>query len=226
MQKVPLIPVAPYGVILNVTLEQLVTDCNGVIDNGFTLSLFYLDQDGDEYGDNSLPIAACIQSPGMVSVGGDCDDANFELNPSVIEICNNVDDNCDGIVDNGFDLDGDQWTVCEGDCNEQDPTINPGVLEGPFQEGTCDFIDNNCDGVVDEYWDQDQDGYTVCQGDCDDYDDCSADRHPHDCQWSLRQTLGYCVTVHPSYLLNSLASSRRNYPARWAAGEAPRGDGA
>jgi hypothetical protein len=60
------------------------------------------------------------------------------------ETCNFLDDNCDGAVDEDFDLDLDTYTTCNGDCDDSDPAINPGASE------TCDGVDNNCDGVTDE----------------------------------------------------------------------------
>ena len=52
--------------------------------------------------------------------------------------------------------------MCEGDCNDADPTVSPGEAE------ICDGIDNNCDWTTDEGFDQDGDGWTTCAGDCDD----------------------------------------------------------
>ena len=50
----------------------------------------------------------------------------------------------DGGIDEGFDRDGDGYTVCAGDCNDLKANINPGMRE------LCDGVDNDCDQEVDE----------------------------------------------------------------------------
>lgn len=45
--------------------------------------------------------------------------------------------------EDAFDIDGDGWSACEGDCNESDPETHPGAFE------KCDNQDNDCDGSVD-----------------------------------------------------------------------------
>ncbi len=60
------------------------------------------------------------------------------------------------------DSDSDGFTVCEGDCNDLDPAIRPGVAE------QCNGIDDDCDGATDEGLpDADGDGYKICF-DCND----------------------------------------------------------
>ncbi|MCA9771339.1 MAG: putative metal-binding motif-containing protein, partial [Myxococcales bacterium] len=74
------------------------------------------------------------------------------------------DDDCDGVVDESVDADGDGFTICGGDCDDADAARSPGAVE------ICDGIDNDCDLTVDEGFDADGDGFTSCGGDCDDGD--------------------------------------------------------
>lgn len=63
------------------------------------------------------------------------------------------------------DGDGDGFTIGEGDCNDNDPNINPGV-----PEATCDGIDNDCNSATEDDVDADGDGVSACNNDCDDGD--------------------------------------------------------
>lgn len=82
------------------------------------------------------------------------------VNPGVVEICNDLDDNCSGKVDEGCDDDKDGYcdiamivvelpAVCKaggGDCDDGNDKINPGMKEDCATIG----IDDNCDGKADE----------------------------------------------------------------------------
>ena len=119
------------------------------------------DPDGDGFG-GATALYTCIAPANFVSVGGDCNDTNASIHPGMVEVCNTIDDNCNGLTDEGFDLDNDGFTSCQGDCNDANALVYPGALE------LCNGTDEDCDNLIDEGFDQDNDGFTVCAGDCDD----------------------------------------------------------
>ncbi|MFN8699916.1 MAG: MopE-related protein [Flavobacteriales bacterium] len=61
---------------------------------------WFRDQDGDGYGVSSDTRTACTQPLGYVSLGGDCNDSNADVNPGALEACNGIDDDCTGGIDN------------------------------------------------------------------------------------------------------------------------------
>ena len=95
-------------------------DCDGLVDEGFET---YADSDGDGFGDPNI-IMPC-DTPGIAN-NLDRDDSNAALHPGALEICDGLDNDCDGAVDEGFDIDGDGFTPCTGDRNDADPNIFPG----------------------------------------------------------------------------------------------------
>jgi len=135
-------------------------NCDGAVDESG--QWWYSDADGDGYGGEGDQMDSCTQPPDYVADGNDCDDNDSAVNPGAAEICDGTDNNCDGVVDEGFDLDADGFASCGGDCDDGDASVNPDAVE------VCDGLDNNCDGVVDEGFDLDADGVTTCAGDCDD----------------------------------------------------------
>jgi len=74
-------------------------DCDGLVDEG-TQSLFYQDQDGDGFGGTVL-VQACSAPAGFVSTSGDCQDFTASIHPGAAEVCNQVDDDCNGEADEG-----------------------------------------------------------------------------------------------------------------------------
>ena len=115
---------------------------------------------GDLYDQDSDGYSVC---------GADCDDDDPGVRPGAIEVCNDIDDDCDGTVDEGtecYDDDGDGQTENEGDCHDGDTDIYSGATEDPGNG-----IDDDCDGIVDSgASDLDHDGYGEAGGDCDEYD--------------------------------------------------------
>lgn len=80
-------------------------NCNGEIDEN-AVAIYYFDGDGDGYGDINNVSAECPPPEGYVSDAGDCNDLNPEVNPAAVETCNFIDDNCNGLTDEGFNLEG------------------------------------------------------------------------------------------------------------------------
>lgn len=142
---------------------------------------YYRDADDDTYGNPSESYTGCAQPQGWVLDSMDCDDTNVNINPASAEICDGIDNNCDGNIDEGVqttyyaDADSDgygdpnntidsctlppDYVIDNTDCDDNDADIYPGSQE------VCDGIDNNCDGNIDEgvttsyYIDNDGDGY-------------------------------------------------------------------
>ena len=149
--------------------DSIDNDCDGGVDNqAVDADLWYLDSDGDQFGDSSQTMTDCSQPGGYILSGGDCNDSNAQVNPDSDELCNNLDDNCDGVIDEDSAIDAEMWfldsdgdlfgdenqlvTACvspsgyvdeAGDCDDSNAAINPDAVE------ICDGVDNNCSGVPD-----------------------------------------------------------------------------
>ena len=146
-------------------------NCDGQIDEDLFLTTYYMDVDGDGFGDLGAALDTCLTDApvGFVTNADDCDDANPDLNPGVAEVCNGVDDNCDGQIDEGlvfttYYLDNDQdgfgsaedtaetcdgiappgYVHGDGDCDDDNAAINPDAEE------IMDGLDNDCNGLVDD----------------------------------------------------------------------------
>lgn len=162
--------------------DGLDNDCDGEIDDGApTDDSGYADADGDGAGDPDAPVAYCITPPaGVVTTNGDCDDTNAEIYPTATELCDGIDNNCNGRVDvdvaedveaffytdgdrDGYGRDGGRTFTgsCEaptgyasvnGDCDDDNADVHPGAEE------VCDSLDNDCDGGVD----LNADGENIC----------------------------------------------------------------
>jgi len=74
----------------------------------------------------------------------DCDDSNPSIHPGAAELCDSLDNDCNGVVPaDEADTDGDGFRGCENDCNDADASVNPLGVELPGN-----LLDENCDGVM------------------------------------------------------------------------------
>ena len=155
-------------------------NCNGDVDEG-VLEAYFQDGDADGYGDPESVVVACDSPEGFVPFSSDCDDTDTTVYPSAEELCDGVDNDCNGEIDEGVgelvyldrDVDGygddeESTLMCDliegyasigGDCDDRNTTVYPSAEE------VCDGIDNDCNTQIDEgvtnlyYQDDDGDGY-------------------------------------------------------------------
>ena len=91
-------------------------DCDGVVDNvpSADATTFYIDNDGDGFGVIDTIIEACAQEDGSPPLGfsekdGDCDDDEPRANPDMQEVCDGIDNNCNGVIDGPDAIDRTTW---------------------------------------------------------------------------------------------------------------------
>jgi len=102
---------------------------------------------------NQISVLRCpdADGDGYLSCINDCNDNSAASHPGATEICDGLDNDCNGSVDEGFDADHDGWTTCAGDCHDDDARVN-GIESVAGNYASCfDALDNDCDGVAD--WD-------------------------------------------------------------------------
>ncbi|MBJ6760679.1 putative metal-binding motif-containing protein [Myxococcaceae bacterium JPH2] len=167
--------------------DGLVNNCGHGVDEGLPKTKYYKDVDEDGYGDSSQMVDLCAAPAGYVAAkveGFDCNDGVKAIHPGATEICNEIDDNCNNVKDEGLgqqwfrDADGDGFgdatttpvVNCaqpagyvakrpEGnglDCDDTKAAVNPLAVE------KCNGVDDNCVGGIDEpFGDKDK----VCNND-------------------------------------------------------------
>ncbi|MCB9758477.1 MAG: putative metal-binding motif-containing protein [Alphaproteobacteria bacterium] len=151
--------------------DDVDNDCDDAVDEAAVDARRWRhDVDGDGYGDSlETGDLACEAPVGKVDNGRDCDDRDPDVRPTADEVCDGVDNNCDGAIDGDDAVDATTWypdadgdgygdsgvllTACEaptgyvsvgGDCDDAEPAAWPGADE------VCDDIDNDCDGRLDD----------------------------------------------------------------------------
>lgn len=150
---------------------DLLTDDADIVDTSVGGITSYADHDHDAWGDPATETTTCVMAAGRTEVGGDCDDLVDTIHPERREVCNEIDDDCNLLVDDEdpavdasdgvtsfLDLDvdgyGDPATVLqtcllpEGrmtigeDCDDTSDLTFPGAPD------TCnDGVDEDCSGA-------------------------------------------------------------------------------
>jgi len=146
-------------------------DCDAQTDEGSPAdcTVYYMDGDSDGSGVDAQFQCLCQPAaPFSATTAGDCDDQDPTVGASTSEKCDGKDNDCDGLTDEEgadgcllqlHDVDQDGWGGTEagcfcigeaglvqvsGDCDDANPSINPGILE------ICNAADDDCDGDTDE----------------------------------------------------------------------------
>ena len=76
-------------------------DCDGSTDESGSVgeSVYYLDADGDGRGTSSITLSACELPSGYSTNADDCDDSRTDVYLGATEVCDSVDNDCDGATD-------------------------------------------------------------------------------------------------------------------------------
>jgi hypothetical protein len=145
-------------------------DCDALVDSldpGLVQgTVYYADADGDGYGDPTTGAHACEEPTDRVLDSTDCDDADALVNPLADEVCDLVDDDCDGLTDMEDDgvLDPSTFYMdADGDgLGDADDSIVACFATGDYvatEAGDCDDADASVGEALDYYEDTDGDGY-------------------------------------------------------------------
>ncbi|WP_395840050.1 MopE-related protein [Cystobacter fuscus] len=170
--------------------DGLDNNCNGQTDEEGSLTTWYRDADGDGYGNAAVSTQACTQPSGYVSDSRDCNDANTSVKPGATEVCNQVDDNCNGSIDDGLPV--TTWYRDTDGDGRGNPSVRTLACAAPAGYVSTSDDCNDTDATLPRYFSKDSDGdgygtsfvvgpapappfgctppagYSATSGDCDD----------------------------------------------------------
>ncbi|MFM7770801.1 MAG: MopE-related protein, partial [Bacteroidota bacterium] len=156
---------------INTSVSEICNDiddnCNNLIDDGLTFQNYYADTDNDSFGAGNATSSCSDLGAGYVLDNTDCNDNDANVNEASTEICNDIDDNCNNLIDDGLtfqnyyaDADNDSfgagtatsscsdlgagYVLDNTDCNDNDANVNPAA-----EDIAGNGIDENCDGQID-----------------------------------------------------------------------------
>jgi len=168
-------------------------DCDAVIDDdAVDAEVWYHDGDGDDFGDPGDSVSACEAPSDYIEMSGpgleDCDDSDDDINPLADERCDEVDEDCDGDVDEDA-LDAERWYLDDdGDSYGDDDDAGVDACEAPTdhvdERGDCDDSADDINPDADEVCDDEVDN--DCDGDAD--EECTVD---YSGLYGLDDTIGY-----------------------------------
>ncbi len=142
-------------------------DCDDEVDEeGTDGDTYYADTDSDGYGDPDSTTVGCSTPSGYVDNSTDCDDSDASISPEAIEVCDEVDNDCDADIDEDVktvfyadtdeDGHGDEGSTTEAcaaptgyvavstDCDDSDASVSPDATE------VCNSVDDDCNDIVDD----------------------------------------------------------------------------
>lgn len=122
--------------------DEADNDCDGEIDEEPDLA-WHPDADDDGYGATGSEVLACVAPEGYASGQADCDDTNADVWPGADEVCDSVDNDCNGEADEGLELSTPYWLDTDADGAGDASTLQYACIFPDFDDAVAN--DWDCD---------------------------------------------------------------------------------